>query len=229
VKHHDLHRDEQRRFNDGNALVLSSNAVSAGLSVGSELVSSSAVTKNLLGMELGDMAMVVGLRGTGAMDKAGYHEVAARARQLIFIGHIGLALYGIGLAVESIQEEYEIAPSSIVVSTLVGAISLEAVRRDRQARKQTQPTDLPSLGADVNKKTIQYRMNSEGNVAIAMTNIAEGIAALSVPALQLLNEQGASAAVIGGNAVVISIMGLQVAREQVTLRRQHGVAKAEVA
>jgi|GEM_PF-6081473 hypothetical protein len=106
---------------------------------------------------------------------------------------------------------------------------MEAVRRDRQSRKEIQPTDLPDLSDGVSKKTIQYRMNSEGNVAIAMTNIAEGVAALSVPALQLLNEQGASFAVMGGNAVVISIMGLQVAREQLTLRKQHTGAEAEAA
>ena len=180
-------------------------------------------------MEFGDFAMVLGLRGTGAMDKAGNHEAAARVRQLIYVGHIALALYGIGEAVESIHEQYEISPTSIVASTIVGGISMEAVRRDRQSRREIQPTDLPDLSDGVSKKTIQYRMNSEGNVAIAMTNITEGVAALSVPALQLLNEQGASFAVMGGNAVVISIMGLQVAREQLTLRRQHTGAEAEAA
>lgn len=197
--------------------------------MGAELYSGSAVMKNLAAMEFGDLAMVLGLRGTGTMDKAGHHEAAARARQLIYIGHIVLALYGISEAVESIQEQYEISPTSIGASTLVGAISMEAVRRDRKARREARPTDLPDLGVDESKKIIQYRMNSEGNVAIAMTNIAEGIAALSVPALQLLNEQGASFAVMGGNAVVISIMGLQVAREEFTLRRQHGAVEAEVA
>lgn len=206
----DAHQAQRSIFREGFRELNAANILTLGASYASEIYGGhSAPSINSAVMDTGDVAIPFGLAYSARQDERGDHLRAARVRQIIYAGHIGLALFGIVESGRLMYEHQEPSTANIAIAAASGALNAGIVYRQRRRERtaHVRPTDLPDLSSQA------YEMNIDGQVTLAETNLIESLGNIGTLSHYLLTV-GSSVSIIASNAAVIALLARQYHREQ---------------
>ena len=209
-----------KEFRSRMKQVFGVNVASMALGLVNELgFGHSAMGFNQLAMESVDTSMVLGLNATEKLDAKKRHRLAVRGRQALYAAHIGIALLGTAESARLINEHEMPSPANIAISTVVAGINADIIRRERRAAKEMdQASALPGTQTTQSMEIAQYRMNEQGVMSIAWTNVAESVGGLA-SGLEAVVPYASPVSAIVSNIAVVGIMGRQIAREEHMLRK----------
>lgn len=215
-----------KEFRSRMKQVFGVNVVSTTLGLVNELgFGHSAMGFNQLAMESVDTSMVLGLNATEKLDAKKKHRLAVRGRQALYAMHIGIALLGTAESARLIHEHEVPSPANIAISTVVAGINADIIRRERKAaKKMDQATTLPEVTNTQGVEVAQYRMNEQGVMSIAWTNVAESVGGLA-SGLETVIPYASPVSAIASNIAVVGIMGRQIIHEERMLRQSEQVER----